>query len=115
MEATTPKPPKHLSRKMKAFWRSIAAEYCLEDQHINLLTLALEAYDRGQEAREILDKEGIVYLDRFNAPKSRPEIMIERDSRLSYARLMREIGIQTSQEDTERPPKLQDLLKGKKL
>jgi len=35
----------------------------------------------------------LVYYDRFNAPKARPEVAIERDSRIAFARLVRELDL----------------------
>jgi len=109
-----PKPPKHLSAKMKRFWRDLNGRFDFESQHLHLLRLACESYDRGQQAREILDAEGITYKDRFDSPKSRPEVQVERDARLSFARLIRELGIETDEADTERPPGLEALLNKRK-
>jgi len=58
-----------------------------------LLTLAAEAWDRTQTARAVLDDKGLTYLDRFNAPRARPEVAIERDCRTGFARLIRELDL----------------------
>jgi hypothetical protein len=50
-------------------------------------------------AREVLDKDGLTYTDRFGAPRARPEVAIERDSRIAFARLVRELAL-----DVEAPP-----------
>lgn len=68
--------------------------YELEEHHVRLLSLAGEAWDRGQGAREALAKHGVVYRDRFGCPRPRPEIAIERDSRLGFARLLRELDLE---------------------
>ena len=47
----------------------------------------------GGQARILLASEGLVYYDRFNAPKARPEVAIERDSRIAFARLVRELDL----------------------
>ena len=60
---------------------------------MRLLTLASEAWDRGQQARKLLATHGLVYVDRFGAPRARPEVAIERDSRLAFARLLRELDL----------------------
>ena len=59
-------------------------EYDLEPNHVRLLTLAAEAFDAAQEAREVLVGEGKVYVDRFGQPKPRPEVSIQRDSAISF-------------------------------
>lgn len=67
--------------------------YRLEPHHVRLLTLAAEAWDRKQQARRALVKHGTTYTDRFGQPRARPEIAIERDSCLAFARLVRELGL----------------------
>ena len=82
-------------------------EYELEQHHIRLLTLAAEAWDRGQEARQVIGKEGLTYSDRFDAPRARPEVAIERDSRTAFARLMRELDLDAAPPpEPNRPPAL---------
>jgi P27 family predicted phage terminase small subunit len=85
--------PQHLTKKTRSWWRQVVNDYYLEDHHIRLLTLAAEAWDRCEEAREILAAEGLTYLDRFDQPRARPEIAVERDSRLAFARLLRELDL----------------------
>lgn len=89
----TPKAPKHLRAATARWWESVMDDYALEQHHIRLLTLAAEAWDRGQEAREALVKHGLTFNDRFGAPHSRPEVAIERDSRIAFARLVRELAL----------------------
>jgi phage terminase small subunit len=99
------KAPKHLKAPTRKWWLGVMAEYDLEPHHVRLLTLAAESWDRAQQAREILDREGLTYLDRFEAPRSRPEIAVERDSRTAFARLLRELALDVATpEDGRRPP-----------
>jgi phage terminase small subunit len=72
---------------------SICTSFELETHHFSLLRLACESWDRGQAAREALRTGSLTYTDRFGQPHARPEIAIERDARLSYARLLRELGL----------------------
>jgi hypothetical protein len=58
-----------------------------------LLTLAGEAWDRCEQARTLLATHGLTYADRFGQPRSRPEVAIERDSRIAFARLIRELSL----------------------
>ena len=87
------KPPEHLSKHAKGFWRWANNEYQLTEDDLHLLTMACEALDRCIQARKLLKKRGLTYTDRFGQPKSRPEIAIERDSRLAFARLVKQLGL----------------------
>lgn len=102
-----PKAPKHLKPSTKKWYRQILEDYELESHHIKILTLAAEAWDRCQQAREILDKEGLTYIDRFGQPRARPEVAVERDSRIAFARLVRELCLDIDPpEEPGRPPRL---------
>lgn len=101
------KPPKHLSAPTRCWFTSVFNQYLLEDHHLRLLTLACESWDRCSQAREVIDREGMTYTDRFGAPRMRPEVVIERDSRLAFARLVRELDLDTeSTPEASRPPSL---------
>lgn len=79
-------------------------DYELAGHHIKLLTLAAQAWDRAEQARQILDTEGLTYLDRYDNPKTRPEIAVERDSRIAFARLLRELSLDVEEPGGSRMP-----------
>jgi len=95
------KPPAHLSRPSRAWWLWVTNEFELEEHHLKLLTAACESWDRCQQARRRLKKYGLTYNDRFGQPRSRPEVGIERDNRIAFARLLRELDLDI---DTPGPP-----------
>src|SRR4029453_2539211 len=97
--------PSHLTAATRRWVTQVAAEYDLEPHHWRLLTLCAEAWDRGKEARAAIAKFGAVYTDRFGQPTARPEIAIERDSRIAFARLLREWNLDMAVPDP-RPPGL---------
>jgi phage terminase small subunit len=99
-----PTAPKHLKAATRRWFDSVIAGYELQPHHVRLLTLAGEAWDRGQEAREAL-KSGLTFIDRFDCPHARPEIAIERDARIAFARLMRELGLDLADPEESRPPR----------
>jgi hypothetical protein len=76
-----------------SLFAQVVADYELDEHHLRLLTLAGEAWDRGQQARTEIEKFGITYVDRFGAPRKRPEVSIEAESRISFARILREIDL----------------------
>jgi len=97
--------PKHLRTATRQWWNQVIADYELEPHHVRLLTLAAEAWDRGQQAREALARYGLTFEDRFGQPHARPEVGIERDSRLSFARLLRELALDVDEPvEVSRPP-----------
>ncbi|WP_273772769.1 hypothetical protein [Brucella intermedia] len=103
------KPPKHLQKPTQNWFKSVTDDFDLEPHHIKLLTLAAEAWDRAVAAREIIDAHGLTYLDRFDQPKARPEIAIERDSRIGFARLIRELALDgVESPETPRVPRTAD-------
>src|SRR6266700_3182747 len=87
------KSPQHLRADTAAWFETILQEYELDSHHERLLTKACEAWDRSEQAREAIAKHGMTYEDRFGAPRARPECAIERDSRLAFCRMVREIGL----------------------
>jgi len=103
-----PEPPPHLSPSALQWWRSVVDRYRLEEHHLRLLQLACEAWDRSQEAREQVAKEGLTVPGREGGMRPHPCIAIERDSRLAVARLVRELDLDTEPPVSERigPPGL---------
>ena len=104
---TTPKPPKHLRAATRRWWSSVVSEYVLGDHHVRLLTLAAEAWDRCVQAREALSKHGLTFEGFHGEPKARPEVAVERDSRLSFAKLLRELGLDLEPPAESRPAAIQ--------
>ena len=99
-------PPSHLSKESAAFFRRTTALFELEEHHAKLLTLACEAWDRAVQARKGLEEHGLTFVDRHGSRKPSPEIMIEKDSRTAFARLVREIGLDVASEAKSSPPVL---------
>jgi phage terminase small subunit len=69
----------------QSFWIRVVSEYVLEPHHTRLLTSACEAYDRMNQARRILKREGLVTTDRHGRRIAHPCVAIERDSRIAHA------------------------------
>jgi hypothetical protein len=85
--------PKHLRPPTRSWFKHVSANYELEQHHFRLLQLAGEAWDRAEEAREALAQHGLTFVDRFGSPRARPEVAIERDCRIAFARLIRELDL----------------------
>jgi P27 family predicted phage terminase small subunit len=101
--AAHPRPPRHLSPETKRWWRAVTEAFALEEHHLRLLQLACESWDRAQEARRAVQKDGLCVEGRFG-PKSHPALAVERDSRTSFMRALRELGLDIAAPDDSRPP-----------
>src|SRR5262245_54360640 len=86
-------PPKHLSEPTRKWMREVIRGFELDSHHWRLLCLAGEAWDRAQMAREAITLHGITYTDEKGLPRKRPEVSVENDSCIRFARLVREIGL----------------------
>ncbi|WP_333474483.1 P27 family phage terminase small subunit [Mesorhizobium qingshengii] len=102
--------PGHLAPATRKWVKSILADFDLESQHFKLLVKAAEAHDRGEQARVIIDKEGLTVKDRYGTPKAHPAVAIERDCRVAFARLVRELALDgvESAPETPRAPRTAD-------
>src|SRR6516162_1262431 len=104
--ADLPPPPAHLSASSRAWWTACVEAYVLEEHHLRLLQLAMEAWDRCQAAREQLAAEGLAVPTRDGGLRAHPCVAIERDARLAVARLLRELDLDVEMPASERigPP-----------
>lgn len=100
-------PPKHLTQDTATWWRAVVADFELEPHHLRLLQLAAEAWDRCRQARELLAAEGLCVATADGGRKAHPAVAIERDARLAFARLVRELDLDhEAPPDRARPPAL---------
>ena len=77
-----PKAPKHLKAAGATLWRSIAAEYGIEDSAgLALLSAACESLDRQRAAQAAILKHGETVMDRYGCIKLNPACGLEKDSR----------------------------------
>lgn len=71
-------PPAHLSDKAREVWRRLTAEFPLQDTHGQLLlSAALTAFDRANDARAILKREGLVVEDDKGKIRAHPMCAVE--------------------------------------
>ena len=98
--------PAHLQNGTRAWWESVNHDFNLEPHQVRLLTLACEAWDRCVQARKAVSKHGLTNTNRYGEVRARPEIAIERDSRIAFARLLRELNLDVEELFDIRPPSL---------
>jgi phage terminase small subunit len=87
-----PAPPSHLSSAMQAWWCKAVADYDFDAHHLLVLELAADAWDRTVQARDTVIREGLTVATK-SGTKRHPAADIERDSRLAFARLVRELDL----------------------
>ncbi len=88
-----PHAPKHLQPKTRRWWMDVVKKHNLNTAQRHLLTLAGETWERSARARRVLEQDGLIFLDRFGQPRPRPEVEIEKDAKLLFTRLMRELQV----------------------
>jgi phage terminase small subunit len=103
-----PRPPQHLQPATRSWWASVARDYQLEPHHYRLLTLAAQSWDRGEQARELLARDGLTVVDDRRNVRAHPAVQIEKDARIAFARLIRELDLDVAPPTSERsgPPGL---------
>jgi P27 family predicted phage terminase small subunit len=84
--------PKHLRAQTRQWWSQVVSDYELQPHHERLLTLAAEAWDRVQQARELVEVEGITPQN-GKTRKLHPALALERDSMILFARMLRELNL----------------------
>ena len=86
-------PPKHLSPPARRWWAALQREYGITDAGgLALLAAAADAWDRCREAREILAKEGVITVDRFNQPQPHPAVRIEHSARAQLLQALKALN-----------------------
>ena len=85
--------PAHLSAESKAIFKVVKLEWELNPSHLLLLRTALEAFDRMQEARRKLKKEGATYRSKEGDIKKHPALQIEKEARIGFLRAWKMLNL----------------------
>ena len=93
---------------MREWWGGgDTAEQDLESPRLYLLqAVAAEAWDRITGARQAVAQLGFGFQGK-DGPRPRPEVAIERDARIAFGRIIKELGLD--------PPKPDRRLTGRQL
>ena len=86
--------PAHISDGGKALWRAVVPDRVLSPGRVALLQEALSALDRADQARVILEKEGLtVVTESTGMVRAHPLIRVEKDSRQLFIRAWDILGL----------------------
>ena len=90
-----PKAPKGLSAAARALSRRMLQHFEVDDAAGRLLLeSAFRQLDRAEQARAILEEEGIILTDRFGQKKAHPAAVIERDARAGMLASLRALNLE---------------------
>jgi phage terminase small subunit len=111
MKKQFPIPLADFEPETRRWIKLVTSSYELDPHHVRLLLLAGQAWDRCQQAREALTAHGLVFTGPKGQPLPRPEIAVERDSRIAFARLVRELDLDVgiAAPESKAPPQLRSI------
>jgi hypothetical protein len=93
-----PAPPEHLSERSKALWNDIGPQKIHSLGRQVFFQTALEALDRAEEARVIIQAEGLVSVTASTkAVHVHPAAKIERENRALFAKLWADLYLKFDQ------------------
>ena len=94
------KPPRHLTKEAKRIWKQICSTWELKDSPDALLILrtGLEAFDRLQQARSVLDVDGVTIIHTTAAGEEKimkhPALEAEKSARGGLLQAFRMLGLE---------------------
>lgn len=113
MNGASAKAPRHLRAATRRWWEHVTGTWQLEQHHVRLLTLACEAWDRCADAREVIARDGLTTTTAAGGAKLHPACRIESESRIAFARLLRELDLDVDPPaEAKRPPMLRSIRAG---
>ena len=110
----TVKAPNHLKAATRRWFSEIAFTWTLETHHLKLLQAAAEAWDRYQQARALIAREGLTVTTRDGGQKLHPACRVEDAARIAFSRALRELDLDIDPPtEVRRPPALRSMSGGR--
>jgi phage terminase small subunit len=92
--SSIPKPPANLGPAGATLWRSIMSEYAIDDAGGRaLLKQAATAYDRAEQLRIEIERDGEIIRSRSGVPREHPGLRAEMAARSFMVRTLQRLGI----------------------
>jgi hypothetical protein len=89
----SPPPPKRLSARSRAWWRSIIGSQAFNSHRLLLLELAARALDRAGAADAVIEKEGTTYEDGRGTRRVRPDVRVRSIALREFQTLCGQAGV----------------------
>ena len=90
------RPPKKLSKEAKLWWKTIMSEWNLDATGVLYLNNAMESFDLMRKAQVIIDRDGLVIMDRFKVPRQHPATLILRDAKNALVKNLQALNLDIS-------------------
>lgn len=103
------RPPNELkpNGRGRRFYKWVHERFEIEDpHHERLLIAACKCLDDEARAEKEIAKKGSFFVDRFGQPKASPAYQVLKDSRIMFARLMRELQLDATPPPEARPTRM---------
>jgi len=104
-----PKPPNSLTPRGpgRIFWGKIHEQFEVRDaHHLKFLEEACGCLDTITQAQKEIEASGAFYTDRFSQPRAHPGFDLIKANRTLFARLLREMQLDTQPAEDARPVRL---------
>ena len=84
----------HLGPEARALFKRVREEWAVDDSvGVALVLLLAETHDEMRRAREILDKDGLLVVDRFGQSRPHPANLVLRDARRKFLEACRALNL----------------------
>jgi phage terminase small subunit len=94
-----PGPPSHLSQRSKELWKVHVGDRVKSPGRITAFQISLEALDRADAAREILDVEGLTTTTkRSGVVHVHPLLKVEKEARHLFYKIWSGLGLTWDQQ-----------------
>jgi phage terminase small subunit len=89
-----PAPPRHLSRRSRALWRSLIPRRAVSPERITLIEHALELLDTADQCRRIIKSQGRTFKTaRSNVRHLHPLVLVEQRARAAFVKTWRALHL----------------------
>ena len=100
MTCRTPRPPKGLGPRGRAFWRDVIGAYELDRDELELLAESCRTLDTCDQLQAVLDRDGLSVTGSTGQRRIHPGVGELRASRLALGRLLGQLALPDVDGDT---------------